>query len=245
MAKNVKSLSIVYPAYNEQGNIEETILKSLEFAQKNSKDFEIIIVDDGSRDNTFKIANSIAKRNGHVKVLKNTKNLGYGATVWKGLRFAKKDLIFFSDSDQQFDINELKQFIPKTTRYDVVIGHRRKRQDPLMRKLNMWGWKIVIRLMLGLRTKDVDCAFKLFRREVIEKITIKSQGATFSAELIFKIKNMGYKILELPVSHYPRRAGSPTGAKVSVIKKAFVEIWRVYKTNKKSKRTSKPRNSRS
>lgn len=232
MVKNAKSLSIVYPAYNEQDNIEGTISCSIAFAKKYFDDFEIIVVDDGSTDDTYDLSFAIAKKNKQVRVLKNHKNLGYGATVWRGLKSATKDLVFFSDSDQQFDIGELRGFLKKIKDYDVVIGYRKKRRDHLMRKLNMWGWKLVIRLMLGLKTKDVDCAFKLFRREVLKKIKIESQGATFSAELIYKIEKLGFEIFQMPVNHFPRKAGSPTGAKMSVIKKAFVEIWRLHRSNK-------------
>lgn len=239
MVKTSKSLSIVYPAYNEQENIEGTILSSIKFAQRNVIDFEIVVVDDGSRDKTLEIAKAIAKNNSRVRVLKNEKNLGYGATVWKGLRSANKELVFFSDSDQQFDIGELKCFLKQIDNCDVVIGYRKKRQDSMMRKMNMWGWKLVIRSMLGLKTKDVDCAFKLFKRDVLKKINIDSHGATFSAELIFKITKLGFKIVELPVNHFPRKAGSPTGAKLSVIKRAFVEMWRVYRKNKRLTRSQR------
>lgn len=224
MKQKNKSLSIIYPAYNEQENIEGTILKSYKFAKDHFKDFEIIIVDDGSRDKTNLIARSVSKKISQVRVIKNVRNLGYGATVWKGLRAASKDLIFFSDSDQQFDINELKKLINHIDNNDVVIGYRKKRQDSFLRVLNMVCWRIAVFCFLGLRYKDIDCAFKLFEKKVLHSLNIKSKGATFSAELLYKIKSRGYKIKEIAVSHYPRVKGKATGANPKVIARAIRDL---------------------
>jgi glycosyltransferase involved in cell wall biosynthesis len=229
MKKENKSLSIVFPAYNEEKNIEETLSDAYKFADKHFKDFEIIVVNDGSKDKTAEKVENISKKHKKVKLLNNSKNLGYGATVWKGLKAAKKELIFFSDADRQFNLKEIANIIEHVGEYDVVIGYRRKRQDSFLRKLNAWGWKLLIRLVLNLKIRDIDCAFKLFRNQVVQEIKVESTGATFSAELIYNIKKSGFKIKEIGVSHFPRVAGSPTGAKFSVIKKAFVELWSLYK----------------
>ncbi len=232
MNKSAKTISIIFPAYNEEKNIKKTVNEAYKFAEKAFKDFEIIVVDDGSVDNTATIVEEISNTKKKVKLLKNGRNLGYGATVWKGLKAAKKKLIFFSDADRQFDLREIASILEHVGEYDVVIGYRRKRKDPFLRKLNAWGWKLLLRLVLNLKVRDIDCAFKLFRRDVVEKVSVKSTGATFSAELIYNIKKKGFRIKEVGVGHYPRVAGSPTGAKLSVIKKAFVELWRFYRQDK-------------
>jgi len=228
MKKHSQSISIIFPAYNEEKNIAATVNDAFSFAKENFNDFEIIVVNDGSKDNTCEEVQKIAKKTKKIKLINNRVNLGYGATVWRGLKAAKSDLIFFSDADRQFDIKEIKKILRQVEKYDVVVGFRRKRQDSYLRKLNAFGWKLLIRLMLNLRIRDIDCAFKLFKREVIEKLKIKSTGATFSAELIYEVKKTGFSILEVPVNHYPRLEGKPTGAKLSVISKAFRELWGFY-----------------
>ena len=232
MSKNLKSLSIIFPAYNEQENIVLAIQEALNFAKKNRINSEIIIVDDGSTDATYEVASQVAKGDERLKIISHKKNQGYGAAVYDGLKAAKGDLIFFTDSDLQFRFAELKKFLKEIEVYDAVIGYRVKRSEGLARKFNAWGWRMVARAMLSLSVRDVDCAFKLFRRDVIKNIEVKSRGATFSAELLYRIKKKGYKIKELSVSHFPRRRGSPTGARLDVIARAFKEIWTLYLRDK-------------
>ncbi len=227
MNKNIE-ISIIFPAYNEEASIVSAVSKAVKFAQKKFSNFEIIVVNDGSKDKTGQLVLDFAKDNKSVRVINHSTNQGYGAAVWDGLKAAHGKYIFFTDSDLQFDIGELERFITYIKENDVVIGYRAKRHDPWMRKLNAWGWKWIVRILLGLKIKDVDCAFKLFKREVIEKIDVESHGATFSAELLYKIKKAHFEVKELPVKHMPRKAGSPTGAKLSVIRKAFIEIWCLY-----------------
>jgi len=233
MKKQKNSISIVLPAFNEQMNIEASVTDAYDFLKKNFTDFEIIVVNDGSTDDTLKILQKVSRRTGKLKVLSNRKNQGYGAAVWKGLKASSKDLVFFSDSDRQFDLNEIKKLLKYIPQFDVVIGYRKKRSDFFMRKVNAWGWRVLVWILLGLKIKDIDCAFKLFKQDVIRKIRITSKGATFSAELIYQIEKFGFSIKQLPVSHFRRVAGRPTGAKMSVIRKAFIEIWDLYLKDKK------------
>lgn len=227
MSPKKTTLSIVFPAYNEEKNILISLDRAWHFAKKRDYNYEIIVVDDGSRDQTAKIVQDEARKNQNIKLIKHSKNQGYGATVYDGLKAAKGDMIFFTDSDLQFDINELDKFIKTIEKYDVVIGYRNPRRDPFMRLVNAWGWKYLVFLVFGVRVKDVDCAFKLFRRAALKDLKVKCRGAMFSAELIIRLIGKKSKIIELPVAHYRRVAGRPTGAKLSVIIRAFRELFKI------------------
>lgn len=227
--KKKKSLSIFFPAFNEEKNVEKSVKKAIEVAKKITNDYEIIVIDDGSIDNTASIADKLAKNNPKIVVIHHKKNQGYGGALITGIKTAKKDLIFFSDIDLQFNLKELIKFMKYIEKYDAVIGYRNPRKDPFMRLVNAWGWKMLINLLFNLRVKDIDCAFKLFNRKVFDKIKISSKGAMISAEILIRIKQANFTIKELPVKHYPRTAGSPTGAKFSVIVKAFKELIKVHK----------------
>lgn len=220
----VRLLSFVFPAYNEEQNISKAISRAIEFAQNRNLKYEVIVVDDGSQDKTRTIISNEYRNNKMVHLLKNGKNLGYGATLWRGLKAARGNLIFLNDSDLQFDLNDLDRFLEKIDRYDVVIGYRKKRSEGIMRRINASGWKLMIRIFLGMKIKDVDCAFKLFKTKVLNNIKIQSGGAMFSAELIYKIQQNNYRILQLPVQHFIRQHGKPTGAKPKVIFRAFKEL---------------------
>jgi glycosyltransferase involved in cell wall biosynthesis len=195
-------------------------------------DFEIIVTNDGSRDNTAAVLEDLQQRAPelHLKVVTHERNCGYGAALASGFDAARKDLIFLTDGDKQFDVTEMCGFLPAMDAHtDLVIGWRRKRADPLMRKLNALGWKTLVNLLFGYTARDVDCAFKLFRRGVWESMTVHARGATFSAEFLIKARRLGFRVTELPVGHYPRTAGSPTGARPDVIVRAFVELFRLWR----------------
>lgn len=219
-----KSLSMVFPAYNEQDNIVEAVQSAQIFLRKRFKKYEIIIVDDGSKDLTASRVKQIAQKDKNIKILTHTINLGYGQAVYDGLSAAKSSLIFFSDSDLQFNLSEMDDFLGKIDACDAIVGYRRKRVEGLSRSLNMYGWKILLALMLKIKFKDIDCAFKLFKRKTLDGIKITCGGAMFSAELMYKISHNGSKILEMPVNHYPRTKGKPTGANFKVIIRAFKEL---------------------
>jgi glycosyltransferase involved in cell wall biosynthesis len=165
-----------------------------------------------------------------LRVVTHERNLGYGAALASGFDAARKDLIFLTDGDKQFDVGELRRFVPEMDgRTDMVIGWRKNRADPPLRKLNALGWKLLVNTLFGYTARDVDCAFKLFRRHVWESLTVYARGATFSAELMIKARRLGFRVRELPVSHFPRTAGSPTGARLDVIVRAFVELFRLWR----------------
>lgn len=226
-----KGISLFFPAYNEAENVGGTIEKSIAVLAPLECDYEIIIVDDGSLDRTAEIVKEYAAQNNRVILKRHEKNKGYGSALQTGFNSCRYGLIFFSDCDLQFDLAELTSFIglmQDDPSIDGVIGYRIKRADPFIRKLNAFGWNMWARLLFGLKVRDIDCAFKLFKRELIENITIESSGALISVEILTKIKKAGYRLVESGVHHYPRQAGKQTGAKLSVIIKAFYESFKLY-----------------
>ncbi|MGH7141656.1 MAG: glycosyltransferase [Minisyncoccia bacterium] len=224
------SLSIFLPAYDEAENVAAAIADARRAAEESPYigDWEIILVDDGSKDKTRAIAIRAAQKDPCVRVVWHPKNRGYGAALKTGIRASRKDWVFFTDADRQFDFTELSHLLAFAPRYDAVIGYRAPRRDPFMRLLNAWGWNALNRLFFGLKIRDIDCAFKLLRRAVVLRAMPTSRGAMVSAELLIRLTRSDARIKEVPVSHLPRRAGSPTGAKPSVILRALHEMIALY-----------------
>ncbi len=217
------NLSVVMPAYNEEANVEPMVEAVLQTFQPITSDLEVIIVDDGSRDRTAEKIRGLAQYP-NVRLIQHPKNLGYGAALFSGFASAKNEWVFLTDSDRQFNLDEFSKLLPHIQHADLVIGYRAPRRDPFHRRLYGWGWNLLVNILFGQTARDVDCAFKLFKREILDHITIRSRGATFSAEFLARAKRAGYKIVEIPVSHLPRRAGKPTGARMDVIVRAFREL---------------------
>ena len=221
--------SIVIPAYNEEANINK-IVKEVSRVLKDVADkYEIIIVDDGSWDRTGEIADTLARENSFIKVIHHKHNKGYGAALWDGIHASRYDYIFFTDADLQFDLNDLKKLVYFVPEYEVVLGYRIKRRDGIIRAINAKAWNILNRIIFGLKVKDIDCAFKLFKSDVIKNVTLKSHGAMMSAELLINLQRRGVKFKEVPVTHFPRTHGTQTGAKINVILRAFKELMQLYR----------------
>jgi len=226
------SISAVLPAYNEEAIIERTVRHVADVLGAVATDFEIIVTNDGSRDHTGAVLAALQESDPelNLRVVTNASNLGYGAALASGFDAATKDLVFLTDGDKQFNVSELREFLPAMDgQTDLVIGWRRNRADPPLRKLNALGWKMLVNLLFGYTARDVDCAFKLFRRHVWQSMTVHARGATFSAEFMIKARRLGFRVKELPVTHFPRTAGSPTGARPAVIVRAFVELFRLWR----------------
>jgi len=221
------SISVFFPCYNEQENVSQTIEKVLEVLEKLNADFEIIIVDDGSADKTGQIADEIAGQDGRVKVVHHKHNLGYGAALQSGFMAAAKKLVFYTDGDGQFDINEMPPLLTLMEQYDIVSCYRLNRQDSIIRKINGWCWTKLVCLMFGLKILDIDCAFKLYKREIFDKIEMSSTGALIDAEILARAARKGYRITQKGVHHYPRTSGRQTGASIRVILRAFKELFRL------------------
>lgn len=212
------------PAYNEEGNIATTIIDARTAAQKLTNDFEIIVVDDGSTDRTIDVVTELAHADDRIRLVRHRMNQGYGAAVKTGLKSCTKDWIFFTDSDGQFHYDELPKFAEGCDQYDLIIGYRQKRMDPFHRVfvaqvlLKIWNF-----VLFKLKVRDVDCAFKLFRREVRDAIKLETESAITVTEFIVKAQALGYRILERPVHHFPRKFGEQTGGNWRVILKAAKE----------------------
>jgi glycosyltransferase involved in cell wall biosynthesis len=215
------------PAYNEEANIEPQVLDVIAALRPLADDFEVIVVNDGSRDRTGAIVSELATAHPQVRLVEHPSNQGYGAALYSGFTSATKDLVFLTDSDRQFDLDDLRRLLPLLDRADIVAGYRAPRRDPFMRVLNGIGWSTLVTLFFGYTARDIDCAFKLFRREILQIIHLQSRGATFSAEFLVRAKRAGFRIIELGVKHRPRRAGSQTGARPDVILRAFRELFRL------------------
>lgn len=227
MAK-LSSLSVFFPCFNEEKNVPLFVKQALEVLPSLAKKFEIIIVNDGSSDQTYKVAQKLAKKNPEIVIVNHEKNLGYGASLRSGFEASKYDWVFFTDGDLQFSISQLTEFIPYTQKAEVIIGYRKKRADGAMRSTNAQIYKTFVDLLFRLHVRDIDCAFKLISKNALEKVHLESKGAFISAELLYKLKKKRKKFVQLPVDHYPRRFGSPTGNSLKVILRACYESLRLY-----------------
>lgn len=216
------------PAYNEEANLPGMIADVVAIMQPRFADFEIVVANDGSKDRTGEVLAELAQQVPQLKPVNHAHNQGYGAAVFTALSNATKDVLFFTDSDRQFNLHEIDRLIPRLAEADMVVGYRAPRRDPPLRVLFGHGWSSLVTLLFGYTARDIDCAFKLFPRATFARVApaIQSRGATFSAEWLVLSKRAGYRIAEVPVSHLPRTAGSQTGARPDVIKRAFGELWR-------------------
>jgi len=223
------SLSVFFPCYNEQANVERTTLAALEACRSITEDFEIIIVDDGSKDRTPELADALAEKYPQVRAIHNRPNRGYGGALQAGFLAARKEWVFYTDGDGQFDFKELPKLLDLLDGYNVVSAYRTNRNDPLLRRINGWGWSMLCNLLLGTRIRDIDCAFKIFPRRLFDEIKMQSEGALIDAEILAKATRHGYRIVQVGVKHYPRTAGQQTGANLKVIVRAFKELLQLRK----------------
>ncbi len=225
----VPRLSYFFPAHNEEANLEGLVNEALAELPALADAFEIIAIDDGSRDATASLAEALSDRHpGVVRLVRHPVNLGYGAALRSGFAAAQYDLVAFTDGDRQFrvaDLGRLTARLAAADAPDVVVGFRIKRADPLVRTLYARAYRLANRMFFGLRVTDVDCACKLFRRSALEPIRVESGGAFFSAELLIKLQAQGSTVAEVGVPHYPRTAGSATGARPSVVFRAVRDFW--------------------
>ena len=221
-----KSLSLFFPVYNEVAVLEATVSGAVAaLKHQGIADFEIIIVDDGSRDGSAVLADQLAAAHPEVHVIHHATNGGYGAALKSGFAAASKAWVMFTDGDGQFDIADLARFETYVPDYDVMLGYRIDRQDHVGRKVNARAWSQLVRLILGIKVRDLDCAFKVISREALDRVLpLEASGAAISAELLLKLKRAGYRFVQVGVHHYPRLAGASTGARPSVIAKALREL---------------------
>jgi len=221
---SASSVSVVLPAYNEAANIAQSIAEATAAVGELFAEHEVIVVDDGSRDATADIVCEIGAADPRVRVISHGRNRGYGEALRTGFLASRLDLVFFTDADLQFDITELARFMPFLGTVDVVAGYRVNRRDRPARRLNGYAWNILVRALFYVPVRDIDCAFKIFDRRVLKEIDLESVGAMVNTELMVKLGRRGSSVVEVGVTHRPRRAGEARGASPRVIATAFREV---------------------
>jgi glycosyltransferase involved in cell wall biosynthesis len=222
------SVSFVLPAFNEEENITKAIEDTVAVAYRHCSEFDVIVVDDGSTDRTAEVVDAASGRHPQVRLVRHATNLGYGQALRTGFSEATLDFVFYTDADNQFDMDEFPLLLAWADKADVVAGYRRVRRDSTMRRANAWCWNRLVRALFFVPVRDIDCAFKLYRREPLAAIEIESRGAMIDTETIVKLARRGSKIMEVGVTHLPRTAGTARGAKPMVILRALREVWRMY-----------------
>jgi glycosyltransferase involved in cell wall biosynthesis len=223
----VASLSVFFPAFNEQDIIAKTVESASRAVSRLADDYEIIVVDDGSSDQTARVVENLALRDPRVRLVRHDGNRGYGAALRTGFASAQKELVFFSDADGQFDLQELSGLLGMLNRAPVVLGYRIRRSDPLHRLFIARVYNLIVRAVFGLRVRDIDCAFKLFRRQALQGVNLESDGAFISSELLIKLKRNSVPMVERGVHHYPRTTGTSKGATPRVILKTIRDVVRL------------------
>jgi len=224
----LQELSLFFPCHNEAENLEALVADALAALPALATTYEVILVDDGSRDDTAGVAERLVQQHGGVvRLVRHDVNRGYGGALRSGFAAARYNHLAYTDGDRQFRVADLARLVEgaQATQAPVVIGYRLKRADPPLRLIYATVYRIANRFWFGLRVRDVDCAAKLFRREALRGISVHSDGAFFSAELLIRLRLAGVNIREVGVPHYPRTAGSPTGARLSVIARAVRDFW--------------------
>jgi glycosyltransferase involved in cell wall biosynthesis len=229
-------ITVVLPAYREEANLAATVEDMLGTLAGCGERHWVVVVDDGSDDGTGSVAGLLADRYpGRVLVMRHPVNRGYGAAVRTGIAAAIERTdpawLFLTDSDGQFRAEQLPWFLSeaRARQADAVIGYRPRRADPASRKVNAWLWTQASRLLLGVGARDVDCAYKLISRRLLDGVQLRGDAALISPELLMRIADRGARIVQLPVRHYPRKHGQQTGAKLSVILASLaglVGLWR-------------------
>lgn len=230
------SLSVILPAYNEEQVISSTLNDVLMTLNGQVRDFEVIVVNDGSQDSTATIVEAIASTDPRVRLITHEINQGYGATLVDGFAAATKELTFFMDSDGQFDIRDVFRFFPFIDSYDAVLGYRLHRQDSWVRKLNAWGWKQLIGIVFDVHVRDLDCAFKLLHTDFLRAHPLESRGAMINAELLDKLNSSRSTYKQVGIQHLPRHGGKATGAHPCVIIRALRELFLYRYTWKQAKK---------
>jgi glycosyltransferase involved in cell wall biosynthesis len=226
-----RSVSIVLPAHNEEENIIPAVDGARATVESLTPAWELVVVDDGSSDETAHLVEEMAREESRIRLIRLTQNRGYGSALREGFAAARGDVIFYTDSDRQFDLTELRFFLPCVEMADVVVGFRVYRYDSVLRCLLSWGYNRLVNLLFRVRVRDVDCSFKLFRREVLETIDLETTDFFIDTEIVAKARKWNFRIIEKGVRHYPRQAGQTT-VRASHIPRTLQTIgrmwWRLY-----------------
>lgn len=229
-----RSVSVVLPAHNEAVNIASVISKCVSVCSKLFSDFEVLAVDDGSSDGTDALVLEISRKDPRIKLVTHPANRGYGAAIRSGFAASGKEWIFFTDSDGQFDPSEMVDFLPLLDKADIVAGYRLKRRDNFYRRLMGRLYTYLVDLLFGTGVKDINCAFKFIRADILKGMTLKSEGALINAEIISLARRQNLAIVQKGVHHYPRLSGKQSGGTTRVILRALKEYANLFIRLKKS-----------
>jgi glycosyltransferase involved in cell wall biosynthesis len=224
----IGSFSLVLPAHNEAENIEPVVARALEVLPRFFDQFEIIVVNDGSRDRTGEIIDRLATEDPRIRTVHHVKNRGYGGALTSGFKASTGDHVMFMDADRQFDIADIEILYPFIRSHEIVAGFRMMRQDELHRRVFAETFNLVVRVLFGVHLRDIDCAFKVFDGELIRSLELSSPGALINAEIQAKARRQGAGIQQVGVRHFPRIAGEATGGNPRVIARAMKEtivLW--------------------
>ncbi len=229
MDKKIKEISVFFPTYNEEENIEKVVKKAKKVLDSVAEKWEILIVNDGSLDNTLKIAEKLAKNDKHIKVVNHKVNQGYGGALKSGFKKAMYPWVAFTDSDGQFDFAEINKFLPFTSTHDVILGYRLKRADSIMRSIYTYAWGMLPRVLWGMNVRDYSCGFKLIKKKVFMEIQpLVGEEKVTQIEMLVKAKKAGFRFVEVGVHHYPREFGKQTGANVKVVAKSITDLIKLW-----------------
>jgi glycosyltransferase involved in cell wall biosynthesis len=233
MTADKPRVSVFFPAYNEEHNIVPLTEEAVEVLERLTSDYEVLIIDDGSADRTPQVADELAQRFPKVRAIHHPQNRGYGAALRTGFENCRMDYWFYTDGDRQFRIAEIENLLPYAADHDIVTGYRIERKDPFIRALNARSWNLLSRLLLKIRIRDINCAFKLYKASVFDKVRPQSSGAIINTEIFALARIHGMTIKEVGVHHYPRTVGVQTGANPLVILRAFRELFALYRRIRK------------
>lgn len=233
----IDGISIILPALNEEENIEAAIHDIITYFDSGEEKYEVIVINDGSTDSTGDIADRMTREDNSVRVVHHSVNKGYGSALKRGFDISRYKYVFFTDSDRQFDVKGLDILLPliKTDAVEIIIGYRLKRKDPFTRRFLSWGYNSLVGYLFDLNVKDIDCAFKIFRKDIFSKIEIESKNFFVNTEILAKARHFGFNILEVGVSHFPRTAGKTT-VSLKHIPLTLIELYRISKEIKKLKK---------
>ncbi|HVP39629.1 MAG TPA: glycosyltransferase family 2 protein [Candidatus Saccharimonadales bacterium] len=231
-----ESISFVFPMYNERENIEEMIFRTLAVAPELTRDFEIVVVDDASTDGSGAIVDRLAERHPAVRCIHHPVNRKLGGALRTGFAASTKALAVYTDSDLPIDMNDIKLALPYIEQADVLIGYRLVRTEGLRRRVISKAYNWIIRRAFGLRVRDVNFAFKVLRRPVLEAIELRSEGSFIDAEIILEALRHGFRVREVGMMFYQRTAGKSSLAGAGVILKILAEMWEYWRRTRRAPR---------
>jgi glycosyltransferase involved in cell wall biosynthesis len=217
-------ISAVMPAFNEDANLEQSVGRMAAALKAQARAYEVIVVDDGSQDGTATVLERLKAIHPSLRVVRHPFNRGYGAALRSGFAAARYPWVFLMDADNQFDPADVAVLLSQAADADIVAGYRKRRRDPLLRRLNAWAFFRLVTLLFGRLARDVNCAFKLMRRDLLARMELHSEGALINTEVFVLARQLHARVVEVPIHHYPRTSGRQTGANLRVVARAFSEL---------------------